>query len=551
MYRKLRPLLAAALGAALLLGSSAVALADSPDHGGGINNACSRLQMALQVAPNLTYFSGVLSDAQDCGLSVQAATVQPICPHLDRAIVIDPRLRHHQGVRAELRQCRRGGPGGPSSTTVTGNNNTVINGNVSFNDLSGYGWAQSDIGLMAQMGIFKGTGNSQFNPAGTLSRSQFAALMVRMFALPQPATPIIFTDVTPGSWYYRDAEAAAAYMTSFKLPGGGTAFEPNLPMNRIDVAATLGEIEVAEGTAQLPSLAQAQADWNGFTDGYLVPSGIEQASAVALQMGLMKGYTNGSFGVDANLNRAQAAVLLARVLRTSETIGGSTATTGATYQGTVSAVGGDSVTLTTSGGSSLTFNLAANATVTLNGQTSTLSSLANGDAATVTVTGGQATSVAATVQAPPVTSTIAGTLVSTAADSVTVATYQSGALALNTYTLASGATVTLGGSTSSLGSLSAADAVSLGLNASGTVSTISATAPAQVSTTVGGTLTGTAGGDVLGVAVNGSENLYVLASGAVVTLNGQVSALANLAANDNVTLQLNAQGQVSSVAAGG
>ncbi len=195
-------------------------------------------------------------------------------------------------------------------------------GSQQFTDLAGYGWAAGAIAQLAQMRVLRGVGQGRFDPGGTLTRAQFATLVMRVFNLQAPTGGgTAFVDVPAGYWAASAIAAAAPYMTEYRTPSG-TAFEPDLPASRIDVAATIGDLEVAQGTAQLPSASAAAAIWAAFSDGGTVPSGIAEDAAVAVQLGIMKGYPNGAFGVEDPVSRAEAAVLLQRVLSASETMGG-------------------------------------------------------------------------------------------------------------------------------------------------------------------------------------------------------------------------------------
>ena len=356
--------------------------------------ACGHLQAALQIAPHLGGYPDVQARAATCGIQLQYTSGEPQCDHLLAALQVAPDLRAYPGVRARIVACSGPGEAGLPDQF--------------FDDLSGYGWAQAQIDALAKQGIFKGEDARHFNPKGHLTRVEFAALMARLFHLPQPAQPETFVDVLPGFWGYSDVEAAAPYMTTFQVPSG-TAFEPELDETRIEVAATIGRIEIGENAAQLPSAGQAQALWGQFNDGAQVPAGLSQYAAVALQLGLMEGYPDGSFGVDHPLTRAEAAVLLDRVLNSSQTIGGSTAGTsgtGGTGGATTTTSGyvvGDqanSVVVGVYGASGMsvsTYLLTPTTSVTVNGQAASAGSLPAGDAVTVTLNASsQPTAVAAT-----------------------------------------------------------------------------------------------------------------------------------------------------------
>jgi hypothetical protein len=472
---------------------------------------------------------------------------------------------------------------------------------MSFNDLSGYSWAQSDIDLMQSMGIMKGVGRGLFQPGGILTRVQFAALLQRVFHLSVPSNPIQFVDVNQGFWGYNAVEAAAPFMGEFQTPGG-LAFEPDLPMVRIDVAASLGKIEVAEGMATLPTTAAAQAVWATYADGSLVPAGLSQYAAVAVQTGIMKGYANGSFGVEDTLNRAQAAVLLARVLQGTETMPTGTATIGGTttLQGTFASTSGSTLTITTSSGSqSLTLS-PSGVTVTINGASGSLSGLTSGESITVTLNAQQQVIAIAATSNNTSVSTLSGTVVSvtsssivlnipgvslpvtlnfapgtsltaTVGDSVTVSLNSDGqvvAIAVtnttstvsgtvngvnattitvnNTaYTLsASGVTVT--GDASSLGGVATGDTVTLTL----TNNQVTAIDVTSAVSTLTGTVTGVSSSQI-SISVNGASPVtFTIASGATVTVNGTSATLSAVTGGETVTLTLS-NGQVTAIAVAG
>jgi hypothetical protein len=317
---------AVALALTLAVAAPVQALAD--EGGGSGGRICSLLQAIAQADPAAVNGSAALAAAlgQCLGGGTggeggdgggQAATT---CAAILAVLQADPALAAQLG---QLTACQGAGAGG--------------DGSGSFQDLGGYGWAAAAIQQLTQRGVFQGEDHGRFDPQGQLTRAAFAALVARLFGLKPPATPVAFVDVQPGSWAYAGAAAAAPYMAVFPTPGG-TAFEPDLPVVRVEVAATIGQLEVAAGAAQLPTPSQAQAVWSGFSDGALVPPGIAQAAAAAVRLGLMQGLPDGSFGVENPMNRAQAAVLLWRVLLAGERMGATTTTcptvTGSVY-GTV------------------------------------------------------------------------------------------------------------------------------------------------------------------------------------------------------------------------
>jgi hypothetical protein len=368
---------ATALAVAVAIALPLQAFADGPDHGGGSNAAlCAALaQVPPQVLAGTPALAALYQGCTGSGgggeSEGESSSSNGLCSSLSST-----QLTALQGVSSLSGLLQ-----GCSSSSSQG-----------FSDLGGYGWASAAIGQLAGLNILKGVGNGHFDPGGTLTRAEFAALVTRLFALQAPTTGATsFVDVPAGYWAATDIEAAAPYMSEYKTPGG-LAFEPDLPATRIDVAATIGELEVAEGATQLPSASAAAAVWAGFSDGGSVPSGLAAAAAIAIQMGLMKGYPNGAFGVEDPISRAEAAVLLQRVLGAGETMGG-----GGTLQPSAPAItgispatgsAGTSVTLTGSGftsGATVSFGGVAATSVTVSSLT-TIVAVAPAGTGTVNVT---------------------------------------------------------------------------------------------------------------------------------------------------------------------
>jgi len=371
-----------ALAAAIALAMPLQARADGPDHGGGssaalcaaIGQASGQTLAALQATPAL---AGLVSNC-----SGDNQTTPALCASLPSSLAAACAGTTSTDNPAAT-QGTQGGPG--------------------FDDLGGYGWASAAIGQLASLQILRGVGHGQFDPGGTLTRAQFAALIVRLFNLAAPATgATAYVDVPSSYWAASDIAAAAPYMSQFKTPGG-PAFEPDLPATRIEVGATIGQLEVAEGAAQLPSTAAAASAFAAFSDGAAVPAGLAPAAAVAVDLSFMKGYPDGTFGVSDAIDRAEAAVLLERVLATGETMGAGGTLTAAKAP-TVTAIApstgaaGTPVTITGTGftsGATVTFGGMAAAPVQVLSATEITATAPNGTGTVdVTVTTAAGTSAA-------------------------------------------------------------------------------------------------------------------------------------------------------------
>ena len=192
-----------------------------------------------------------------------------------------------------------------------------------FTDLGGYDWAGAAIAALAKQGIIKGTAPGTFDPAGQVTRAQFAALTQRLFSLPAPTQPVAFNDVPQSYWGYAAVEAAAPYFDYFQVPGGGYAFQPDQAFDRQDVATVIVRLLTASGKLQVLSRADTATVLGKVTDATTIAPALQPYVATAIKAGIMAGFPDGSFQPQGLLNRAQVAVLLQRLQNSFVTVSGS------------------------------------------------------------------------------------------------------------------------------------------------------------------------------------------------------------------------------------
>ncbi len=104
---------------------------------------------------------------------------------------------------------------------------------VSFPDLDG-GSSQAAVEALAARGIIRGFDDGTFGAGETMTRAQFAAVVVRGLGLPLQKRAAQFTDVEPDAWYAPFVGAASAY----GIVQGKTAdgFDPEGTITRQEAA---------------------------------------------------------------------------------------------------------------------------------------------------------------------------------------------------------------------------------------------------------------------------------------------------------------------------
>ena len=176
----------------------------------------------------------------------------------------------------------------------------AVEGDTGFSDVSGGAWYAEAVQYVREHGIMNGTSATIFNPNGTASRGQIAAILYRASGSPETSGGTDFTDVADTT-YYADAVRWTSTYGIVTGYGDGT-FRPNNPITRQQLAAILWRYAgspVAESSvdyadeADISAYADTAVDW-------------------ARDTGIISGRDGNRFDPNGRATRAQAAVILYR-----------------------------------------------------------------------------------------------------------------------------------------------------------------------------------------------------------------------------------------------
>ena len=106
---------------------------------------------------------------------------------------------------------------------------------VSFDDVIGHKNEEAIIGL-AQRGIINGKGEGLFDPENTMTRAEFATIIVKVLGIEQKKTSA-FTDVNKSDWFY--GYVGAAYDRGIINGIGDNKFNPNGTITRQEAAVMI------------------------------------------------------------------------------------------------------------------------------------------------------------------------------------------------------------------------------------------------------------------------------------------------------------------------
>lgn len=191
---------------------------------------------------------------------------------------------------------------------ITDNNKTELpDANDEFADLASVPWAKDAINILASRGILSGKGNGLFCPTDTITRAEFSQMIVKAFDLRLLVEKTMtFTDVIYGDWYY---EAVQILCHRNIIKGlSATEFGASKPISRQDMAV------IVSRALNTRSMAIERGESITFTDADQIASYAQGAVDDLTRAGIIAGNSDGSFAPRATATRAEAAVIIYRIM---------------------------------------------------------------------------------------------------------------------------------------------------------------------------------------------------------------------------------------------
>ncbi len=181
---------------------------------------------------------------------------------------------------------------------------------LTFNDLSGdFSWAKEAVSVLVQKGAISGIDEHVFSPKATVSREQFAKILVKTLDIKTPAAKEqTFLDVPAGRWSFAFVEAVKEFFPK-NSDAGETLFLPEGSLSREDAVFAI----VSALNAQIPDAEKTSTLLAPFSDSQEITPTCAPQIAFAVEKKILSG--DGSLlSPKATLSRAEAAVLMYRAL---------------------------------------------------------------------------------------------------------------------------------------------------------------------------------------------------------------------------------------------
>lgn len=176
---------------------------------------------------------------------------------------------------------------------------------TSFTDVPSSHWAYAEIQSAVSDGITTGYSDGTFKPTASVTYAHFAAFLARAF---YPSE----IDLTITPWYkpYTDVLAAHGILDN-TLIDSDLAANINQPINRYEMAKMMYNIIRSKGMT-IPDNAITIAD-AGLNDLMSMPVYYRIPVAACYALGVLNGQSDGNFGGQNLMNRAQGCVVICRL----------------------------------------------------------------------------------------------------------------------------------------------------------------------------------------------------------------------------------------------
>jgi len=168
-----------------------------------------------------------------------------------------------------------------------------------FYDLNSH-WAQQTILAMVAKNIITGYPDGTFRPDRTITRAEFCTILAKALNVSPENASASFSDIT-GHWAqgYIATLVKKGYIKGY--PDG--SFGPDQPVKRGEIAAIVDRVQMLPLASSQPTFSDVKPDFWAFAP----------IEAVA-QAKILNGYPDGTFHPEQSATRAEAAVIINRIL---------------------------------------------------------------------------------------------------------------------------------------------------------------------------------------------------------------------------------------------
>lgn len=177
--------------------------------------------------------------------------------------------------------------------------------NLPFGDIDAH-WAKEDIVYLYTKGILSQNEEETFRPDTPITRAEFAKLSALLMGWEESGASLPFADVPSNAWSRK--YISALYDKGIIQGINENYFGAEEAITRQDAAVILYRAQLAGGK-------QFASGENSFTDSDKIAAYAMEAVSAMAKQGILKGDENGAFAPNMDIKRAEAAAIIARLLR--------------------------------------------------------------------------------------------------------------------------------------------------------------------------------------------------------------------------------------------
>jgi len=194
--------------------------------------------------------------------------------------------------------------------SLTGQPYTVVETAVTFDDLASVqSWAGREIAVVAGKGIINGKKPGVFDPTASVTRAEFAKMIVLAYNLYDPTAEESFNDVNDSDWF--KPYIASAVKHGLINGKGNGRFDPYAPITRAEMATIAAR--TLQNLSGVKGVSNVDGALSQFADAGDIVSSLRAGTALAARYGIVVG-SDGKFNPNSESTRAAAAVVIYRLI---------------------------------------------------------------------------------------------------------------------------------------------------------------------------------------------------------------------------------------------
>ena len=171
-----------------------------------------------------------------------------------------------------------------------------------FTYMKGYEWADKEIGYLYAKNIVNGSGNGRFSPERNVTREEFVKMLVSASGI-EKYDHYSFSDIAEDNW---------AYPYIMKAVSAGIV--KGISETEFGMGSCITRQDMAVLAFRMLGADKKDVSGAEFSDTDTISAYAKEAVNAMSSLGIIKGYSDGSFRPLALCNRAEAAVVIYRVI---------------------------------------------------------------------------------------------------------------------------------------------------------------------------------------------------------------------------------------------